>query len=163
MTNSTWEKLFRSISSVYTESRGPFLDLLGNLVGRLGNYVLFPFIVSHSQMPRADLREQLAPLRARFLLLAALGFSLFVATADLAIRIFYDQRYQAASWMLPVLTVGSWFSILANVSESTLLGLGKPSYGAVSNGLKFIFLLIGLPLGVEVFGTRWRCRRHHAG
>jgi O-antigen/teichoic acid export membrane protein len=127
-------------------------DLLGNLVARLGNYVLFPFIVSHSQMPRADLREQLAPLRARFLLLAALGFSLFIATADLAIRIFYDQRYQAASWMLPVLTVGSWFSILANVSESTLLGLGKPSYGAISNGLKFIFLLIGLPLGVEVYG-----------
>ena len=92
-------------------------DLLGNLVTRLGIYVLFPFIVSHSQMPRADLREQLAPLRARFLLLAALGFSLFVATADLAIRIFYDQRYQAASWMLPVLTVGSWFSTLAYVSE----------------------------------------------
>jgi O-antigen/teichoic acid export membrane protein len=127
-------------------------DLLGNLIARLGNYVLFPFIVSHSQMPRVDLREQLAPLRARFLLLAALGFSLFVATADLAIRIFYDQRYQAASWMLPVLTVGSWFSILANVSESTLLGLGKPSYGAISNGLKFIFLLIGLPLSVEVYG-----------
>lgn len=39
-------------------------DLLGNLVARLGNYVLFPFIVSHSQMPRVDLREQLAPLRA---------------------------------------------------------------------------------------------------
>jgi O-antigen/teichoic acid export membrane protein len=37
-------------------------DLLGNLVARLGNYVLFPFIVSHSQMPRADLRAQLAPL-----------------------------------------------------------------------------------------------------
>ena len=103
-------------------------------------------------MPRVDLREQLAPLRARFLLLAALGFSVFVATADLAIRIFYDQRYQAASWMLPVLTVGAWFSTLAYVSESTLLGLGKPAYGAISNGVKFVFLLIGLPLSVEVYG-----------
>ena len=140
-----------SLFGVYGIARA-IADLLGNLVARLGNYVLFPFVASHSQMPRADLREQLAPLRGRFLLLAALGFSLFVATADLAIRIFYDQRYQAASWMLPVLTVGSWFSILANVSKSMLLGLGKPSYGAISNGLKFIFLLIALPLSVEVYG-----------
>ncbi len=127
-------------------------DLLGNLVARLGNYVLFPFIVSHSQMQRADLREQLAPLRAKFLLLAALGFSFFVAMSDLAVRIFYDQRYHAAAWILPLLTLGSWFSILANVNESTLLGLGKPSYAAISNGLKFIFLLVGLPAGVASYG-----------
>jgi O-antigen/teichoic acid export membrane protein len=127
-------------------------DLLGNLVARLGNYVLFPFIVSHSQMPRADLRAQLAPLRAKFLLLAALVFSFFVAISDLAVKIFYDQRYHAAAWILPLLTLGSWFAILAIVNESTLLGLGKPSYAAISNGLKFIFLLIGLPAGVAGYG-----------
>jgi hypothetical protein len=54
--------------------------------------------------------------------------------------------------MVPVLIIGSWFSILANVNESTLLGLGKPSYSAISNGLKFTFLLIGLPVGVESYG-----------
>ena len=54
--------------------------------------------------------------------------------------------------MVPVLIIGSWFSILANVNELTLLGLGKPSYSAISNGLKFTFLLIGLPVGVESYG-----------
>lgn len=127
-------------------------ELLGGVVARLGNYVLFPFIASHSQMSRADLRDQLAPLRARFLLAAALCFSLFVSTADLAIRLFYDRRYEAASWMLPVLTLGSWFSILANLNESTLLGFGKPSYGAVSNAFKFAVLLFGLPLSVSNYG-----------
>jgi O-antigen/teichoic acid export membrane protein len=118
----------------------------------LGNVVLFPFIASHSQTPRADLRNQLASIRAKFLLLAVFGFSLFVATADFAIRILYDERYQAASWMLPLLIVGSWFSVLAYVNESILLGLGKPSYSAVSNGAKLAFLLIGLPLMVKIFG-----------
>jgi O-antigen/teichoic acid export membrane protein len=127
-------------------------DLSGNLVLRLGNVVLFPFIASHSQTPRADLRNQLASIRAKFLLLAVFGFSLFVATADFAIRILYDERYQAASWMLPLLIVGSWFSVLAYVNESILLGLGKPSYSAVSNGAKLAFLLIGLPLMVKIFG-----------
>jgi O-antigen/teichoic acid export membrane protein len=127
-------------------------DLSGNLVLQLGNVVLFPFVASHSQTPRTDLRNRLAPIRAKFLLLAAFGFSLFATTADLAIRILYDQRYQAASWMLPVLIVGSWFSVLAYVNESTLLGLGKPSYSAASNGLKLAFLAIGLPVMVKISG-----------
>jgi O-antigen/teichoic acid export membrane protein len=127
-------------------------ELTGGLVLRLGNSVLFPFIASHSQTPRADLREQLTSIRLRFFLLAALGFSIFVATADLAIKLLYDQRYQAATWILPVLTIGSWFSIIANVNEATLLGLGKPSYSAVSSGSKFAFLLIGLPLGINAHG-----------
>ncbi len=54
--------------------------------------------------------------------------------------------------MLPLLIIGSWFSLLANVNESTLLGLGKPSYTAIGNGSKFLFLLIGLPLSVTDFG-----------
>lgn len=128
-------------------------ELLGQVVMRLGNYVLFPFIASHSQMPRSDLRGQLASIRVKFLLVAAIGFSLFVAAADFPIRILYDERYQAANWMLPILVMGSWFSILAVINESTLLGLGKPSYGAISNGLKFAFLLIGLPLGVQTHGV----------
>jgi O-antigen/teichoic acid export membrane protein len=127
-------------------------DLSGNLVLRLGNIVLFPFIASHSQTPRADLRNRLTSMRAKFLLFAAFGFSLFVATADFAIMILYDQRYHAASWMLPLLILGSWFSVLAYVNESILLGLGKPSYSAVANGAKLAFLVIGMPLMVLVFG-----------
>jgi O-antigen/teichoic acid export membrane protein len=128
-------------------------DLSGNLILRLGNVVLFPFVASHSQTPRAELRDRLAPIRARFLLLAAVGLSLFVASADFAIRILYDERYHAASWMLPLLIVGSWFSVLAYVNESLLLGLGKPSYSAVSNGAKLAFLVIGLPVMVKISGV----------
>jgi O-antigen/teichoic acid export membrane protein len=127
-------------------------DLSGNLVLRLGNIVLFPFIASHSQMPRADLRNQLASIRVKFLLVAVFGFAFFVATADFAIKLLYDQRYLAAGWMLPLLVVGSWFSVLAYVNESILLGLGKPSYGAVSNSAKLVFLVIGLPVMVKLFG-----------
>lgn len=127
-------------------------DLAGNLVLRLGNVVLFPFIASHSQSPRAELRGQLASIRAMFLLLAGIGFSLFVVTADLAIKILYDQRYHAATWILPVLVIGSWFSVLATINESTLLGLGKPSYSAISNSVKLAFLVIGLSLSAKLFG-----------
>jgi len=127
-------------------------DLTGNLVLRLGSVVLFPFVASQSHVPRADLVRQLNPLRAKFLLLAGLGFSLFIATADLLIKVVYDERYHAATWILPVLILGSWFTVLATINESTLLGLGKPSYAAAANSLKLVFLLIGLSLGTISFG-----------
>jgi O-antigen/teichoic acid export membrane protein len=127
-------------------------EMLGLMVLRLGSYVLFPLIASHSQMSRDDLRKQLVPLRAKFLLATATIFSLFAATADIPIKLLYDERYQAANWMLPVLIIGSWFSILVYLNESTLLGLGKPSYSAASNVFKFTFILIGLPLSLKVYG-----------
>jgi O-antigen/teichoic acid export membrane protein len=127
-------------------------DLTGNLVLRLGSVVLFPFVASQSHLPRADLVHQLASLRGKFLLLAGLGFSLFTATADLLIRLVYDERYHAATWILPVLILGSWFTVLATINEATLLGIGKPSYAAIANSLKLVFLLIGLALGTSAYG-----------
>jgi O-antigen/teichoic acid export membrane protein len=127
-------------------------ELLGGLIGRLGNFVLFPFLASHSHISRHDLHVQLAPLRVRFLLLLAVGFSLFAAVADLVIKIVYDQRYSAAAWMLPVLIIGSWFSVLANLNEATLLGLGRPSYTAISNGSKLMMLILCLPLSLKFGG-----------
>jgi O-antigen/teichoic acid export membrane protein len=127
-------------------------ELISSFFLSLANGVVFPFVASHSEMSRADFREQLATVRAKLLLLAALGLSLFVATGDLAIKLLYDQRYHAAGWMLPVLIIGSWFSILANINEATLLGLGKASYTAIANGSKFAVLIIGLPLGIKLYG-----------
>ena len=139
------------ILGVYGIAR-TFSELISGMVLNLGHTVLFPFITAHSDVPRADFRAQVTPMRRKFLLLAALGISFLVATGDLVIKVLYDERYQAAGWMLPVLTIGSWFSILANLNELTLLGLGKPSFNAMANCLKFAFILVGLPLSVNIYG-----------
>jgi hypothetical protein len=55
----------------------------------------------------------------------------------------YDERWcHAASWMLPILVIGAWFSMLAAIDESTLLGLGMPSYSAIANSVRIIFLVL---------------------
>jgi O-antigen/teichoic acid export membrane protein len=127
-------------------------ELVGLLVGRLGGNVLFPFIASHNEMPREALRRQLAPMRLRFLALSAVGLAIVVSGSDLVISFVYDRRYHEAMWMLPVLVLGSWFSILASLNESALLGFGRPFYSAASNTSKFIFVIIFLPLGTATQG-----------
>ena len=124
----------------------------GALILRIGSYVVFPTVASSAHLPRHEVREQLASIRFIFLLFVSVGFSCFAATADFVIRFLYDERYQAAGWMLPILLIGTWFSILSSLNESILLGLGKPTYGAVSNSLKFLYLLIALPLGYMTYG-----------
>jgi len=130
-----------------------FSELLSAAVMQLGSTVIFPFISSHSHMRRKDLHEQLAPIRMKFLLIAGIGFSIFAVTADFVIGILYDQRYHAASWMLPVLILGAWFAILSYLNEWTLMGLGRPNYSAVANSAKFGFLAVGLPIGVAHLGV----------
>jgi O-antigen/teichoic acid export membrane protein len=121
-------------------------DALSGMIGRVNAVVIFPFIAAHSELSREELREQLRSIRARFLLVAALGFSVLIGNADLLTRLLYDPRYQEASWILSILLVGRWFSMLCNINESTLIGFRKPSYGAAASAAKFALLFIGLPL-----------------
>jgi O-antigen/teichoic acid export membrane protein len=127
-------------------------ELFGTVATHLGNSVIFPFISSHSDRPRETLRRELVTIRFKFLALAALGCSLFIATADLGVKLLYDQRYYAAAWMLPVLTLGAWFSMLATTNESTLLGLGVPAYTAIANSVRFLVMVVGLPLSLKFKG-----------
>ena len=129
--------LSMNFDSLYLGKAGP-LKLLGvygiaralsqqivTLVGRLNNTFVFPFIASSSEKPRNELRRQVMPIRAVFLLLTAAGLSLIAVGGDLLVAVLYDQRYQAAGVMLPLFIVGAWFSILCTVNKSILLGLGN--------------------------------------
>jgi O-antigen/teichoic acid export membrane protein len=141
-----------SLLGVYAIAR-TISDLLSGLVLQLSNLVIFPFITSHSSIPRDELRKQLTSIRLQFLLVAAVGLSLLASTADLLIRIVYDQRYQDVGWMLSVLILGVWGSILSSINEFTLLGFGKPNFGAIGNTFKFGFLVIGLIASVRTYGV----------
>ena len=129
-----------------------FSDLITSLVVRLSAFVIVPLIASSFDMPRDSLKANLAPIRLRFLLLAAAGLGTFSALADLPIGILYDHRYQSAGWMISVLAIGAWIAILCSINESTLLGLRQPLYGAAANSLKLVWLLAGLPVSYSLFG-----------
>lgn len=139
------------ILGIYGVARS-LADVLSLLVARIGSLVIFPMVAAagHSE---AILRSKLSRSRSSMLLGTAVFLSLFVAAADLVVFLLYDDRYKAAALMLPILSLGVWFSILCTISESVLLGIGRPSYGAIANLIKLVWLVIGLPLGVLYFGV----------
>jgi O-antigen/teichoic acid export membrane protein len=128
-------------------------DPIGVLVARLCYYVIFPVLASNFDTAREQLRRQVASVRMKSLILASIGLSLAVAVADVPVKILYDERYHAAEWMLPLMIIGLWASIICNINETPLLSFGKPHYIAIANSLKFIYLLIALPLAFKEYGA----------
>lgn len=115
--------------------------------------VMFPAYSKSARLPRPDLR--LRVLRYRSGLLAAMGCAVaaLAVGGDVLIRMLYDERYAAGSWMLPLLALGIWPSVLAKTIESSLAAIGKPRYAAFGDLVKVLFTVIGIPLGFSLAGT----------
>ncbi len=123
------------------------------VIKNLSYRVIFPTISNHVDLPRETLRAKI--LRQRRLII--FGFAIFLAglvnVGDLIIGKLYDQRYTEATWMMPILSCGIWFSVLFYTTSPALLALGKPLYAAQSNGLRFLMIGVGMPLAYTFKGT----------
>ncbi|MBE9035690.1 oligosaccharide flippase family protein [aff. Roholtiella sp. LEGE 12411] len=123
------------------------------IVKNLSYKVIFPTISQQIDLPRASLLSKI--LRQRQIIL--LGFAMLLATlvtvGDLVIGVLYDQRYVEATWMMPILCCGIWFSVLYYTISPALLAIGKPLYSAQSNLAGFVMIGLGLPIAFFHFGT----------
>ncbi|MDJ0576740.1 MAG: oligosaccharide flippase family protein [Xenococcaceae cyanobacterium MO_234.B1] len=129
-----------------------FADIPRKVIGRISSQVLFPIFSKQADLPRKSLRAKI--LQKRWLILITMAFlvAVLVGFGDLVIFAFYDQRYSQAAWMLPILALGLWPLLLSLSIQKVLLAIGKPLYTACGNFLKFIYMLIGLPLGFSLMG-----------
>jgi O-antigen/teichoic acid export membrane protein len=114
--------------------------------------IIFPVLAQQAHLPRAELRRKL--LQKRRLLVAgmAIGLAVLACFGDLLIQVLYDARYLPAAWMLPILALGNWPRMLPLTTAPVLIAVGRPLYGAVGNFLKFIYMLVLLPLGFATIG-----------
>jgi O-antigen/teichoic acid export membrane protein len=126
-------------------------DMISVFVVRLGDFVIFPTIAA-SKLGRKDLRMKLGRVRPRFLMIAVIAIAGFSSFSDILVDWLYDERYGLAALMLPVMAVATWFGILSTMSEAILLGVGRPSYAAATNGLKLMCLLIAVPTMLAAYG-----------
>lgn len=139
-----------AVLGIYGVAR-TFSDAAGQLVQRIGDMIIYPKIAATGQ-DGAALRQILAPARGRMLLLIAGGLSIVVAGSDRIIILLYDQRYHAAAFMLPILLASVWFSVLATLGDSVLMGTRRPAHTARANVAKFVFTCAGLPLALHFDG-----------
>jgi O-antigen/teichoic acid export membrane protein len=109
--------------------------------------VIYPAIVQTVHLPRPELRRKVIKQRKMLLAASAIGLAGLVASGDLIIRLLYNHKYAAATWMMPILCGGIWFSVLFYTVSQVLLAIDKPMYAAQCNFVRFLLVAIGLPIG----------------
>ncbi len=122
------------------------------IIAKITSGVIFPLISKVADLPRAELRQKI--LSKRWLLLSTVGLIIIVLTCfgDILILKLYDQRYNQAAWMLPILALGVWPNLLYETSVKCLVAIGEPQYMAYSQVAKSLYVCIALPLGYHWFG-----------
>ncbi|MFT5701017.1 MAG: O-antigen/teichoic acid export membrane protein [Desulforhopalus sp.] len=145
-------KLFPlALLGVYSIAAG-FAELPKNVVNQISGTIIFPIISMYADLPRHELRNKI--LQKRKLLLFPLAFlvALFTGFGDILINFLYDSRYQEAGWILPLLSLGMWPLILYATIDRSLYVVDNPIYPALGNSLKFIYMIICLPLAHTLHG-----------
>ncbi|AFY35737.1 oligosaccharide flippase family protein [Calothrix sp. PCC 7507] len=123
------------------------------VIKSLSTKVIFPTIANRVDLSRENLRAKIIPQRRLILIGFALGLAMLTSVGDLVIGILYDNRYREATWMMPILCCGVWFSVLFHTSSPVLLAIGKPLYSAQSNFAQFIMVAVGINLAFYFHGT----------
>lgn len=129
-----------------------FADLPRSVTVALSGKVIMPAISKIADLPRPEIRTKICRKRMPVLLVMAAGVTLIATFGDWIIELLYDERYQQAAWMLPVLALGVWPRLLCNTNEPALFSLGRPQYSAAANLARFLFTVVGIWVGHSLFG-----------
>ena len=130
-----------------------FADVPRQIVGKLSSMVIFPIVSKYTHLPRHELRSKVLRKRWPLIVGLALLVVLLATFGDQLILALYDQRYHQAAWMLPILALGLWPLLLSATLDRVLYAIGRPQATALGNVLKFLYMIVALPLGFMKMGV----------
>ena len=119
----------------------------------LSGKVILPAISKFSDLPRWELRSKLLRNRKPMLLALAVSMAFLISFGDRIILLLYDQRYQDAAWMLPILALGIWPRLICATIEPTLFSVNAVQYTTFGNLCRFVFTVVAIFLGFTWLGT----------
>jgi O-antigen/teichoic acid export membrane protein len=125
-------------------------DIPRQILLALSSKVLFPTFSKFADLPREEFRAKILKNRRPFLIAATVGLTVLASFGDKLIPILYPKAYGNAAWMLPLLAVGFWPRILTQTIDQALFAIGQSRYPAYGSFFKFLFMVIGLPIGFHL-------------
>jgi len=127
-------------------------DIPRQIILALGQRVAYPFIAKIIHQPIDEFASQFFRYRSYALSAGAAMISIMVNWGGLLILHLYDRRYSEAAWMIPILALGLWQTLLYQTTYPVLLSLGKTKYGALGNAAFCITICAGIPIAFHFFG-----------
>jgi O-antigen/teichoic acid export membrane protein len=126
-------------------------DVPRAIILALGNRVAYPFIAKIIHQPIGQFKVTFLRYRFFALIAGAVLISIMVNWGGLLIVHLYDHRYREAAWMIPILALGLWHTLLYQTTYPVLLSLGKAKYNAVGNAAYCVTICAGIPVAFHFF------------
>jgi O-antigen/teichoic acid export membrane protein len=124
--------------------------MVPSVVGSLQLAVVFP-LYSRVLAEGRHVGPYVAKVKGAVFAVAGLLIAWAIAGGQPFVSLVYDQRWQAAGWMVAVLSIGAWFQIVESLYGAALLARGKAQWVALANGVKpVVFVLWILVAGQAV-------------
>jgi O-antigen/teichoic acid export membrane protein len=127
-------------------------DIPRAVISSFAQKVGYPFIARMVHLPIAEFRRVFLQYRLRVLLAGAAMLCLMVHLGGFLVTKMYDRRYHEASWMVPVLALGLWHTLMYATTMPALFSLGKSQYSAIGNALYCAAVITAIPMAFHFFG-----------
>ena len=127
-------------------------DIPRQVIQQFSNRVGYPFIAKMTHLPLPEFHKSALKYRFYVLSAGALILSLVINGGGLLVGRLYDSRYHAATWIVPILALGLWHTLLYSTAGDILFALGKPKYNAIGTACFFAMMFISLPLAYRFGG-----------
>lgn len=127
-------------------------DIPRAIINAFSQKVGYPFISKMAHLPKPEFRKLFLRYRFRALMAGAFLLCMTVYVGGFLITKVYDHRYHEAAWMVPVLALGLWHTLMAATTLPALYSLGKSQYTAIGNVFYCVVAVTSIPLGFHFFG-----------
>jgi O-antigen/teichoic acid export membrane protein len=127
-------------------------DIPRQIILSLGSRVAYPFIAKIIHLPMDEFRAKFLRYRMLVLAIGAALLTLMVSLGPVIIHHLYPIRYQQAAWMIPILSLGLWHTLMYQTTAPVLLSLGRSQNGAYANAAYAAAMFAGIPLAFHFFG-----------
>lgn len=127
-------------------------DIPRSVINAFSYKVGYPFIAKMIHLPLAEFRVQFLRYRGYTLLVGAALLGLMVIWGDQLVLKLYKPAYHEAAWMVPILALGLWHTLLYMTTSPVLLAMGRSKYNAVGNAVYCASMVLGIPLGFHFYG-----------
>ena len=112
-----------------------------------------PFVAKFAHLPRQEFFSTVLRYRRVVLIAAAVGLTLVVTTGDIIMWHIYDVRFHQATWIVPILALGLWHTILYSTTNPCLYAVDKRQYAVFGYLATAIVMLTMIPLAFYKWGV----------
>jgi O-antigen/teichoic acid export membrane protein len=141
-----------------------FSDIPRQIIQQFSYRVGLPFISKLAHLPLREFHAQCLKYRFYVLCGGALILSVVINAGGPILLHIYDKRYADAGWIVPVLALGLWHTLLYSTTGDILIALGNSKYNAAGSASYAVTMFTLIPLGYHfgpMLGGIWPLAAQH--